>query len=58
LVGWSLGGGVSMQFLIDNPQRVQSLTIIDPISPLVLVELKIIREHLVGMIMLALAVEL
>ena len=33
LVGWSLGGGVSMQFLIDNPQRVQSLTIIDPISP-------------------------
>lgn len=33
LVGWSLGGGVIMQFLLDYPQLVSSLTLINPVSP-------------------------
>lgn len=33
LVGWSLGGGVVMQYAIDHPQSVASLTLINPISP-------------------------
>lgn len=33
LVGWSLGGGVVMQFLLDYPQLVRSLTLLNPISP-------------------------
>ncbi|MFY9174498.1 MAG: alpha/beta hydrolase [Peptococcia bacterium] len=33
LTGWSLGGGIIMQFMIDNPQKVASLTLINPISP-------------------------
>jgi len=33
LVGWSLGGGVVMQFALDYPELVASLTLISPISP-------------------------
>ncbi|HEV7658141.1 MAG TPA: alpha/beta hydrolase [Mycobacteriales bacterium] len=33
LVGWSLGGGVVMQFLLDAPERVASLTLVAPVSP-------------------------
>lgn len=33
LVGWSTGGGAIMQMLIDQPARVASLTLIDPVSP-------------------------
>lgn len=33
LVGWSVGGGVAMQYAIDHPQRVASLTLVAPMSP-------------------------
>ncbi|TCO50680.1 alpha/beta hydrolase [Actinocrispum wychmicini] len=33
LVGWSLGGGVVMQVLRDNPALVRTLTLINPVSP-------------------------
>lgn len=33
LAGWSTGGGAIMQFLIDHPNSVASLTLIDPVSP-------------------------
>lgn len=33
LVGWSMGGGVVMQYVIDHPDAVSSLTLIDPLSP-------------------------
>lgn len=33
LVGWSMGGGVAMQFLLDHPERVLSLTLVSPVSP-------------------------
>jgi pimeloyl-ACP methyl ester carboxylesterase len=33
LVGWSLGGCVVMQYAIDHPERVRSLTLIAPGSP-------------------------
>lgn len=33
LVGWSLGGGVAMQYTIDYPESVASLTLINPVSP-------------------------
>jgi len=33
LVGWSLGGGVLYRFLGDHPERVRSLTLINPVSP-------------------------
>ena len=33
LVGWSLGGGVVMQYAIDYPESVASLTLINPVSP-------------------------
>jgi pimeloyl-ACP methyl ester carboxylesterase len=33
LVGWSLGGGAVMQYAIDHPQEVASLTLICPIPP-------------------------
>jgi pimeloyl-ACP methyl ester carboxylesterase len=32
-VGWSTGGGAVMQLLIDHPELVRSLTLIDPVSP-------------------------
>ena len=33
LVGWSTGGGVAMQYAIQHPDKVMSLTLIAPISP-------------------------
>ncbi len=33
LVGWSMGGGVVMQYATDHPNTVASLTLIDPMSP-------------------------
>jgi pimeloyl-ACP methyl ester carboxylesterase len=33
LVGWSLGGGVVMQYAIDHPDEVASLTLSNPIPP-------------------------
>lgn len=33
LVGWSMGGGVVMQLLLDRPELVASLTLISPVSP-------------------------
>lgn len=33
LLGWSLGGGVAMQYVIDHPERVKSLTLMAPVSP-------------------------
>lgn len=32
-VGWSMGGGVVMQLLLDRPDLVESLTLISPVSP-------------------------
>jgi pimeloyl-ACP methyl ester carboxylesterase len=33
LVGWSMGGGIVMQMLLDAPSRVLSLTLEAPVSP-------------------------
>ena len=33
LVGWSMGAGVTMQYTIDHPSTVRSLTLISPLSP-------------------------
>lgn len=33
LVGWSMGGGVAMQYLLDHPGDVASLTLVSPVSP-------------------------
>ena len=35
LVGWSMGGGVVLQYLVDRPggHRVASLALVDPVSP-------------------------
>ncbi|MCS5496026.1 alpha/beta hydrolase [Cnuibacter physcomitrellae] len=33
LVGWSMGGGVTMQMLLDRPTLVRSLTLVSPVSP-------------------------
>jgi len=33
IIGWSMGAGAGMQFLIDHPEKVMSLTIICPVSP-------------------------
>ncbi|MCB9099621.1 MAG: alpha/beta hydrolase [Anaerolineales bacterium] len=33
LVGWSMGGGIVMQYAIDHPALVGSVVLIDPISP-------------------------
>jgi len=33
LVGWSMGGGVLMQYLLDAPATVASLTLMAPVSP-------------------------
>jgi pimeloyl-ACP methyl ester carboxylesterase len=32
-VGWSMGAGVVMQYALDHPQTVASLTLISPLSP-------------------------
>jgi len=33
LLGWSLGGGVAMQYAIDHPGQLASLTLLAPVSP-------------------------
>ncbi|HUS16718.1 MAG TPA: alpha/beta hydrolase [Chloroflexia bacterium] len=33
LVGWSLGGGVAMQYAIDHPATLRSLTLVAPLAP-------------------------
>lgn len=33
LVGWSMGGGVVLQYLIDHASAVRSVTLVDPVSP-------------------------
>ncbi|HEX5570519.1 MAG TPA: alpha/beta fold hydrolase, partial [Ktedonobacterales bacterium] len=33
LVGWSMGGGIALQYATDHPENVASLTLIDPMSP-------------------------
>jgi len=33
LVGWSMGGGIIMQYAIDHPDKVDSLILVSPISP-------------------------
>lgn len=33
LLGWSMGGGIVMQYAIDYPGEVASLTLINPLSP-------------------------
>ena len=33
LVGWSMGGGVTMQLLLDHPTLVATLTLVAPVSP-------------------------
>jgi pimeloyl-ACP methyl ester carboxylesterase len=33
LVGWSVGGGVAMQYAIDHAERVASITLVAPVSP-------------------------
>nr|BFD86734.1 alpha/beta hydrolase [Streptomyces sp. Xyl84] len=33
LVGWSMGGGVVMQYLCDRPAAVRSMTLVNPVSP-------------------------
>jgi pimeloyl-ACP methyl ester carboxylesterase len=33
LVGWSMGAGVVLQYLLDHPQKVASLALVAPVSP-------------------------
>lgn len=33
LVGWSMGGGVAMQYTIDHPEMVKSVVLVSPVSP-------------------------
>jgi pimeloyl-ACP methyl ester carboxylesterase len=33
LVGWSMGAGVVLQYLIDHPRRVASVVLVAPVSP-------------------------
>lgn len=33
IIGWSMGGGVAMQYTIDYPEDVRSLGLINPLSP-------------------------
>jgi pimeloyl-ACP methyl ester carboxylesterase len=33
LVGWSMGGGIAMQYLLDHSESVASLTLVSPVSP-------------------------
>jgi pimeloyl-ACP methyl ester carboxylesterase len=33
LVGWSMGGGVVLQYLLDHPERVASVALVAPVSP-------------------------
>jgi len=49
---WSMGGGAAMQFLLDHPDKVLSLTLICPVSPYGLVAPKPRMEFLVMRTML------
>lgn len=33
LVGWSMGGGVVLQLLLDRPDLIESVTLVSPVSP-------------------------
>ena len=33
LVGWSMGGGVALRYLLDEPAAIASLTLVNPVSP-------------------------
>ncbi|MFP5369264.1 MAG: alpha/beta fold hydrolase, partial [Actinomycetes bacterium] len=33
LVGWSMGGGVVLQYLLDHPEKVASVALVAPVSP-------------------------
>jgi pimeloyl-ACP methyl ester carboxylesterase len=33
LVGWSMGGGVVLQYLLDRPEQVASVALVAPVSP-------------------------
>ena len=33
LVGWSMGAGVVLQYLLDAPERVASVALVAPVSP-------------------------
>lgn len=33
LLGWSMGGGVVMQYAIDYPSEISSITLVNPLSP-------------------------
>ncbi|MBX3054643.1 MAG: alpha/beta hydrolase [Caldilineaceae bacterium] len=33
LLGWSLGGGVAMQYAIDHPDQLATVTLVAPVSP-------------------------
>ncbi|WP_273842722.1 alpha/beta hydrolase [Rubrobacter calidifluminis] len=33
LAGWSMGGAIALQYTMDHPQKVASITLIDPMSP-------------------------
>lgn len=33
LVGWSMGGGVLLRYLLDDPAAIASLTLVNPVSP-------------------------
>ncbi len=33
LIGWSMGGGVVLQYLRDRPESVRSVTLVNPVSP-------------------------
>src|SRR5690606_27946304 len=33
VVGWSMGGGVAMQLLLDRPELFATLTLVAPVSP-------------------------
>jgi len=33
LVGWSMGGGIALQYLLDHPEMVASLTLVSTVSP-------------------------
>ncbi len=33
LVGWSMGGGIVMQYTLDHPAQVRTLTLVAPVSP-------------------------
>ncbi len=33
LLGWSLGGGVTMQFALDHAKKIRSMILVNPVSP-------------------------